>query len=260
MSNDKKIVEVELTIPELENKYPITVKAINKVLSVKESEDGKTYSLESFPKDLKLKFSETQLYVANNFLNDLFYRKIAQVVLDGYDLIGDVDNPFDEFCVGDEKFSTWCETHVPGSGAANKILDSFYDGNLNEDLMSSILKKKKEKITKLKTNNKQGNDTVKKQARNVVDGELIGYVYEKDGKYIAISEDGKDLTSTVDNQSKLKYAFKHKGVVRGRLKDNNLVWRVVKEKFINSTYPTLEEIEEKITREENAEKVESIKE
>lgn len=253
MAEDKKIVEVDLTIKELEDKYPVLVNAINKVLGTKETFNN----LDKFPKDLKLKFSETQLYVANNVLNDLYYNKIAQVVLDGYEMIGDVENVFEEFCIGDEKFSTWAETHIPGAGAANKILDSFYDGNFNEDLMTSVLKKKKEKIAKVKQKEKEPSE-VKKKARNVVDGELIGYVYEKDGKYIAISEDAKDLTSTIDNQAKLKYAFKNKGVVRGRLKGDKLVWRVVKEKFINTTYPTLEEIEEKLTREENKKEAETI--
>lgn len=253
MASEKEIVEVELSIEELDKKYPILSKAVNLVLSTKEDFNN----LNKFPADLKIKFSETQLYVANNVLSDLYYNKIAQVVLDDYTGINEITNIFEEFCLGDMDFSIWCETHIPGAGAASKILDSFYDGSINDDLMTSILKKKEKKLSKVKPKEKE-KKKVKKQARNIVDGELIGYVYEKDGKYVAIAEDGKDLTSTIDNQAKLKYAFKNKGVVRGRLKENTLTWRVVKEKFINVAYPTLEEIEEKITREENSKVVETV--
>lgn len=249
---EKDIVIVELTTSEFRDKYAILAKAVDEVLKVKSEHDKAIYSLKSFPEDFKLSFSEVQLYVANNFLGDLFFRRISNIVFDTYPHILDIDNKFDEFVVGDKDFSEWCEKHVPGAAAANKLLDGFYEGEYFDNLMNLTLKSKKQEIIKnYKQNKKEIEDVKTQKARNVVDGEIIANVSKNGEEYVATSLDGKDLTLTVGNQAKLKYAFDNNGVVRGRLKNDVLVWRVVKEKFVSNPLPTAEEVEEQLTREQN---------
>lgn len=253
----KEIAEVQLTLGELNNKYTILCKAIDMVLKEKAHElnDKDKTSLKCFLQDTKITFSETQLYVANTFLSDLFFRRISNVVFDSFPYIKNIDDKFISFVISDKTFSDWCETHVPGAAAANKILDSFYDGEYYDELMSFTMKENKNKIIKnFKIQKKETEDVKTKKVRNVVEGEIIANVSKNGDNYVAISIDGKDLTSTVNNQAKLKYAFDNNGVVRGRIKNDALIWRVVKEKFVTNPLPTGEEIEEQITREENEKK------
>lgn len=126
--------------------------------------------------------------------------------------------------------------------------DIIYYKNNPKGLFSD--RYKEENKTKIKQNKKE--PTMAK-IRNKVNGEIIVNVnmltdVEKEKNvYTAHAADGTEYTDQI-NQKKLKYAFDNKGVVRGRLNaSGEIVWRVVKEKFIkedevnnpeNETLPT----------------------
>lgn len=96
------------------------------------------------------------------------------------------------------------------------------DKSFNENNNNPKISKKEPKMAKV---------------RNKVDGEIILTVTSVAGadgsvEFKATDSNGTDRTTEV-NQKKLKYAFLNKGVVRGRADANgNMVWRVVKEKYI----------------------------
>ena len=59
--------------------------------------------------------------------------------------------------------------------------------------------------------------------------EIIAEVFKVEDTYRArIKDTDKDITSLVDNQAKLKYAFERSGLIRGKKdKDGNYKWRVM---------------------------------
>ena len=86
------------------------------------------------------------------------------------------------------------------------------------------------KIKKKKKQSKK--EPAMAKVRNQVDGEIIALVNQSNDKYFATGNDGVDYTEQI-NQKKLKYAFTNKGVVRGRKNAaGEIVWRVVKEKYV----------------------------
>jgi len=97
------------------------------------------------------------------------------------------------------------------------------------------------KTNKSKHKNKEENTMARK---NVITGEMIALVETDANSFIAKNRDtGEDLTESINNQKKLKYAWENKGVLRGRTKeDGTIIWRVVKEKFVREDEPTINEI------------------
>lgn len=90
-------------------------------------------------------------------------------------------------------------------------------------------------------NNKRGKKVMtntNKTQTVTSDKEIILFVASKvngDNKveYYTVDSNGNHVTDYEINQKKLKYAYENKGVVRGRVNsDGNIVWRVVKEKFV----------------------------
>ena len=107
-------------------------------------------------------------------------------------------------------------------------LDILYYPNNPKGLFTDRYKTEL-KIKKTKTIKKE--PTMAK-IRNKVEGEIIVEVSQGETSLIAIGLDGLDYTDQI-NQKKLKYAFENKGVVRGRKNSaGEIVWRVVKEKYI----------------------------
>ncbi len=85
------------------------------------------------------------------------------------------------------------------------------------------------------------NKTINKQKKvnkmphnNIVTGEIIAIVDKVDNGFKAYdSTSGEELTTQINNQKKLKYAFNNKGCIRGRQSGTStVIWRVVKERFV----------------------------
>ena len=107
-------------------------------------------------------------------------------------------------------------------------LDILYYPNNPKGLFTGQYKTQL-KIKKTKTIKKE---STMAKVRNQVEGEIIVEVVQGETSLTAIGLDGIDYTNQI-NQKKLKYAFENRGVVRGRKNDSgDIVWRVVKEKYI----------------------------
>lgn len=92
----------------------------------------------------------------------------------------------------------------------------------------------------------------KRKKHQIVEDEIILQVYKNGKKYICKDKLGNNYTDVI-NQGKLNYAYINNGVIRGRkIKGNDkYIWRAVKKKFVEKPRATLEEIEQKITNENN---------
>lgn len=119
----------------------------------------------------------------------------------------------------------------------NRWLDILYYPNNPKGLYTDRYNKE----LKIKIQKPKNKEPKMAKVRNQVEGEIIVHVSSTDtNSFVAIATDGTDYTNEI-NQKKLKYAWTNNGVVRGRKNANGeIVWRVVKEKYITSpTYKTV---------------------
>ena len=123
----------------------------------------------------------------------------------------------------------------------SKWLDILYYPNNPKGLYSDRYNAE----LKIKKPNKK--EPTMAKVRNQVVGEIIAEVSVDANSFLATGVDGTDYTNEI-NQKKLKYAWTNKGVIRGRKNANDeIVWRVVKEKYVTPDKVTEPEPGEVIT-------------
>jgi len=83
-------------------------------------------------------------------------------------------------------------------------------------------------------------------AKNKIEGEIITFI-SKIADNTFTTADATGISYNI-NQKKLKYAFENKGVIRGRKTvSGEIIWRVVKEKYITPKVETIETIKDTST-------------
>ena len=238
MNNPKQI-----KVSDLISTCPHLTKAIN---TLRSAHGLKPDTVDSLPSEAQLTSDQFHnIGIANEFLKDLETGKIK--LPEEY---AEIQDPLTEFCTGKTDFLTYCEESFIGAVTASNILDSVYQGNLAEQfikvLNTPIVTYTSVKPMKL---SKPGASSKLKKS---------SFIYCIITKHNDLYEadcilSGTAYTNEMD-QLKLKYAFSKGSYVRA-LKDKiatERIWRVVPSKSVPKKYkPTLEELEEKTTRESN---------